>query len=189
KAFYAAEAWDLEALIDNDWVELVACNNRTDYDLSGHSRVSGADLRIVEDGESLVPHVFELSMGVDRSLLALLENAYKVEGDRTVLKLHPYLAPYTAAVFPLMDKPELSTYAQKVYEELRLDFDVFYDESGSIGRRYRRQDEIGTPFCITVDYQTLEDNTVTVRDRDTMKQERVNASNLKNHLNEKLYLK
>ncbi|MEM4573644.1 MAG: glycine--tRNA ligase [Candidatus Caldarchaeum sp.] len=182
KAFYAAEAWDLEVLTSSGWVELVACNNRTDYDLSGHARVSGQDLRVVEDGVSFIPHVFELSMGVDRSILALLELSYAVENDRTMLKLHPGLAPYTAAVFPLVDKSELVQTAQNIYNDLILDFDVFYDDSGSIGRRYRRQDEIGTPYCITVDYQTLEDQTVTVRNRDDMKQERVPIKNLKQYL-------
>ncbi len=188
RAFYAAEAWDLEVQVGDDWIELVACNNRTDYDLSGHSRVSGVDLKLVEDGVSFIPHVFELSMGVDRSIFVLLVLAYTVEDGRTVLKLHPALAPYSAAVFPLLDKPELSNYARKLYEDLKLDFDVFYDESGSIGRRYRRQDEIGTPFCITVDYQTLEDDTVTIRDRDTMKQERIHVSSIKQYLNQKIRL-
>ncbi|MEM2237547.1 MAG: glycine--tRNA ligase [Candidatus Caldarchaeum sp.] len=188
KAFYAAEAWDLEVLVDGEWIELVACNNRTDYDLTGHARVSGVDLKVVEDGIGFVPHVFELSMGVDRSILTLLQLAYTVEEGRTVLKIHPSLAPYSAAVFPLVDKPELSEFAQKLYERLKLDFDVFYDESGSIGRRYRRQDEIGTPYCITVDYQSLEDNTVTVRNRDTMKQDRVHVTEVKEYLDKGLRL-
>ncbi|MCS7110442.1 MAG: glycine--tRNA ligase [Candidatus Caldarchaeum sp.] len=186
RAFYAAEAWDLEVLTSTGWVELVACNNRTDYDLSGHAKVSGVDLKIVEDDVGFIPHVFELSMGVDRSVLALLEMGYKVENERTVLKLHPSLAPITVAVFPLVDRQELTAVARKIYEELSLDFDAFYDESGSIGRRYRRQDEIGTPFCVTVDYKTLEDQTVTVRDRDSMKQERVRITDLKEYINGRL---
>ncbi|MCS7134028.1 MAG: glycine--tRNA ligase, partial [Candidatus Caldarchaeum sp.] len=149
RAFYAAEAWDLEVLTSTGWVELVACNNRTDYDLSGHAKVSGVDLRIAEDNVAFIPHVFELSMGVDRSVLALLELGYKVENERTVMKLHPCLAPITVAVFPLLDRQELTSVARKIYQELSIDFDAFYDESGSIGRRYRRQDEIGTPFCVT----------------------------------------
>jgi len=186
KAFYAAEAWDLEVLVGGEWVELVACNNRTDYDLRGHSRVSGVDLHVVEDGESFIPHVFELSMGVDRSILALLELSYANEEGRNVLKLHPALAPYSAAVFPLLDRPPLTEYAEKLYQSLRLNFDVFYDDSGSIGRRYRRQDEIGTPYCITIDYTSLEDDTVTVRDRDTMKQERIHSSKVGEYLYQKL---
>jgi glycyl-tRNA synthetase len=182
KAFYAAEAWDLEVRTEEGWVELVACNNRTDYDLGGHARVSGVDLKVVEDGQSFIPHVFELSMGVDRSILALLELGYRVEGGRAVLKLHPFLAPYTAAVFPLVSRKELVEPAKKIYKSLKTWFDVFYDESGSIGRRYRRQDEIGTPYCITVDYQTLEDGTVTVRDRDTMQQTRVKMEELQQYL-------
>ncbi|MDW8084128.1 MAG: glycine--tRNA ligase [Candidatus Caldarchaeum sp.] len=186
RAFYAAEAWDLEVLTSTGWVELVACNNRTDYDLSGHSRISGTDLRIVEDNVSFIPHVFELSMGVDRSILALLELGYQTENERNVLRLHPALAPITAAVFPLVDRQELRSVARKIYEDLLMDYDVFYDESGSIGRRYRRQDEIGTPYCITVDYRTLEDQTVTVRDRDTMAQERILIKDLKQHINNRL---
>ncbi|MCS6785024.1 MAG: His/Gly/Thr/Pro-type tRNA ligase C-terminal domain-containing protein, partial [Candidatus Caldarchaeum sp.] len=142
--------------------------------------------RIVEDNVSFIPHVFELSMGVDRSVLALLELGYQAEKERNVLRLHPALAPITVAVFPLVDRQELTSVARKIYEDLLMDYDVFYDESGSIGRRYRRQDEIGTPFCVTVDYKTLEDQTVTVRDRDSMKQERVRAADLKEYINRRL---
>ncbi|PUA33061.1 MAG: glycine--tRNA ligase [Candidatus Terraquivivens tikiterensis] len=186
RAFYAKEAWDVEVLTSIGWIELVACNNRTDYDLSGHSRVSGQDLSVYDDGEKIIPHVFELSMGVDRSLFCILEHSYAKEGDRTVLKLPPTLAPVQVAVFPLVTKDGLDKKAREVYEALKLDFDAVYDESGSIGRRYRRQDEIGTPFCVTVDYQTMEDETVTVRERDTMAQERVPIKELKKYLEEKL---
>ena len=188
KAFYAVEAWDLEVLTSIGWMELVACNNRGDYDLSGHARVSRADMQVFEDGEKFTPHVFELSMGVDRSILALLDLGYRVENGRTVLKLHPALAPYSAAVFPLVDKPELVSKARELYESLKLDMDVFYDESGSIGRRYRRQDEIGTPFCITIDHQTLEDNTATIRDRDSMQQVRLPIPEIPNYLSSKIKL-
>ena len=186
RAFYAKEAWDVEVLTSIGWIELVACNNRTDYDLSGHSRVSGQDLSVYDDGEKIIPHVFELSMGVDRSLFCILEHSYVKESERTVLKLPPMLAPVQVAVFPLVTKDDLDKKAKEVYESLKLDFDAVYDDSGSIGRRYRRQDEIGTPFCVTIDYQTMEDETVTVRDRDTMNQERVAIKDLKRYLMEKL---
>jgi glycyl-tRNA synthetase len=186
RAFYAKEAWDVEVLTSIGWIELVACNNRTDYDLSGHSRVSGQDLSVYDDGEKIIPHVFELSMGVDRSLLCILEHSYVKESERTVLKLPPMLAPVQVAVFPLVTKDGLDKKAKEVYESLKLDFDTVYDDSGSIGRRYRRQDEIGTPFCVTIDYQTMEDETVTIRDRDTMNQERIAIKDLKRYLMEKL---
>jgi len=188
KAFYAIEAWDLEVDTSIGWMELVACNNRGSYDLSGHAKVSGTDLDVRENDGRITPHVFELSMGVDRSLLALMDLSFGMEGERAVLRLHPALAPYSLAVFPLVDRPDLVAKARDVFERLRLDFDVFYDESGSIGRRYRRQDEIGTPFCATIDYQTLKDDTLTLRERDTMKQTRVAVDSLKNVLSEKLLL-
>lgn len=186
RAFYAKEAWDVEVLTSIGWIELVACNNRTDYDLSGHSRVSGQDLSVYDDGEKIIPHVFELSMGVDRSLFCILEHSYTKESERTLLKLPPILAPIQVAVFPLVTKDGLDKKAMEVYEALKLDFDTVYDDSGSIGRRYRRQDEIGTPFCVTIDYQTMEDETVTVRDRDAMNQERVPIKYLKRYFIEKL---
>jgi glycyl-tRNA synthetase len=125
-------------------------------------------------------------MGVDRSLLCILEHSYVKESERTVLKLPPMLAPVQVAVFPLVTKDGLDKKAKEVYESLKLDFDTVYDDSGSIGRRYRRQDEIGTPFCVTIDYQTMEDETVTIRDRDTMNQERIAIKDLKRYLMEKL---
>ncbi|GBC68884.1 Glycine--tRNA ligase [archaeon HR01] len=182
KAFYAREGWDLEVLTSAGWVELVACNNRGDYDLSGHGRVSGADLTVTEDGVKVLPHIFELSMGVDRSILALLDIGYAEKGGRRILKMHPSLSPYTAAILPLLDRDELVSKARQVYDMLRLDFDVFFDTSGSIGRRYRRQDEIGTPYCITIDFETLKDDTVTVRDRDTMGQERLPITRLAEYI-------
>jgi len=188
KAFYAVEAWDLEVLTSIGWLELVACNNRGDYDLSRHAKVSGADMTVYEDGERFIPHVFELSMGVDRSILALLDVGYVEEAGRTLLRLAPALAPIQASIFPLVSKDELVSVAGEIYNSLIEDFDVFYDESGSIGRRYRRQDEIGTPFCITVDYDTLRDGTVTVRDRDTMKQVRVRKEELSTYLRGRLRL-
>lgn len=182
KAFYAIEAWDLEAETSLGWVELVACNYRGDYDLSGHMRVSGKDLTVLDDGEKIVPHVFELSMGVDRSLYTLIEHSYSETQNRRILKLPYFLAPIQVAVFPLVSKDGLPEKALKIYEMIKLDFDAIFDEKGDIGRRYRRMDEIGTPVCVTIDYQTLNDDTVTIRDRDTMSQRRVHVSDLKNTL-------
>lgn len=186
KAFYATRAWDLEIETSFGWVELVACNDRGDYDLTSHMKVSGKDMYITDQDTRFVPHVFELSMGVDRSILVLLELGLVEERERTVLKIHPELAPITVAIFPLVKNEELVKIAKNIYEFLKLHFDVVYDDSGSIGRRYRRQDAIGTPYCITIDHQTLEDKSVTIRDRDTMRQERVMISELKNCLIRKL---
>ncbi len=186
KAFYATRAWDLEIETNFGWIELVACNDRGDYDLTSHMKVSGKDMHVTDEDIRFIPHVFELSMGVDRSILTLLDLGLVEEGERTVLKIHRELAPITVAVFPLVKNEGLIKIAKEVYELLRLDFDVVYDDSGSIGRRYRRQDAIGTPYCVTIDYQTLEDRSVTVRDRDTMEQERVMITDLKNYLTKKI---
>ncbi|MEM4211460.1 MAG: glycine--tRNA ligase [Nitrososphaerota archaeon] len=182
KAFYAIEAWDLEAETSLGWVELVACNYRGDYDLSGHMKVSGKDLMVLDDGEKIVPHVFELSMGVDRSLYTLIEHSYSETQNRRILKLPYFLAPIQVAVFPLVSRDGLPEKALKIYEMIKLDFDSIFDEKGDIGRRYRKMDEIGTPVCVTIDYQTLNDDTVTIRDRDTMAQRRIHVSELKNTL-------
>ncbi|MCS7142312.1 MAG: glycine--tRNA ligase [Aigarchaeota archaeon] len=182
RAFYARESWDLEVKTSLGWLELVACNNRGDYDLTRHMEVSGQDLSVVDDGERIVPHVFELSMGVDRSLYLLLEHLYLTDSKRTILRLPYHLAPIQVAVFPLVDKGELTKLAERIYNDLKVDFDSFYDSRESIGRRYRKMDELGTPFCVTVDHQSLEDGTVTVRDRDTMSQIRVPASELKQRI-------
>ena len=142
---------------------------RTDYDLKAH----GLSL----DGS--VPHVIEPTFGISRTVLALLSEAYQEEKDRIVLKLKPALAPYKVAVFPLLtNKPELVKKARQVFDLLKSDFTVAWDERGNIGKRYYAQDEIGTPACITVDFDTLEDDTVTLRDRDTMKQERIKITEL-----------
>lgn len=187
KAFYAKRAWDLEVLTNTvGWVELVACNDRGDYDLSAHMKVSNKEMYVIEGSSRFIPHVFELSMGVDRSIFVLLDLGLVQDGERTILKIRPSLAPITVAIFPLIKDEGLIKIAKDVYEGLKLDFDAIYDESGSIGRRYRRQDAIGTPYCITIDFTTLEDGCVTVRDRDTMQQERVKVSDLKNYLSRKL---
>jgi len=183
KAFYAKEAFDFEILTSLGWIELAACNNRGDYDLCGHAKTSCKSLEIMDDNEKVLPWIFELSMGIDRLLYIVMDLAFEKEivkdEERAVLKLPTNIAPIHVAIFPLVNKDGLPEIAQKIHKELKENFDVFYDFSGSIGKMYRRQDEIGTPFCITVDYQTKDDKTVTVRERDSMKQKRVKIDELK----------
>jgi glycyl-tRNA synthetase len=161
------------------WSELEGIANRTDFDLKQHAEFSGENLEYFEQATNnrYVPYVIEPAVGPDRIMLAFLNDAYteeEVNGEaRTVLKLHPRIAPTKAAVFPLSKKEPVSTIARELYDDLKGDYRLFYDDSGSIGRRYRRQDEAGTPFCVTVDFDTIEDKKVTIRDRDTLKQERV----------------
>ncbi len=183
KAFYSTIAFDFEVETSTGWLELVACNYRSDYDLQGHASTSKQNLEVIDpsDQKKVLPHVFELSMGIDRSIFTILEHSYfedKEHDDRIVLKLKPYLAPVLLGILPLMTKVGLREKAQKIYSELKREFDTFYDESGSIGRRYRRLEEIGTPFAVTVDKITMEDDTITVRYRDTMQQERIKISQL-----------
>jgi len=182
RAFYAIEAWDLEVETSLGWIELVACNNRGDYDLGGHQRISGQEMVVLDDGEKVLPHVFELSMGIDRSIYCILETAYGSINGRNVLKINPELAPIHAAVLPLVSREPLISRAREIYDLLRIDYDILYDESGSIGRRYARQDEVGTPYCITIDNQTLIDDTVTIRHRDTTHQFRIEVSKLHDFL-------
>ena len=183
KAFYSTIAFDFEVETGTGWLELVACNYRSDYDLQGHASTSKQNLEVIDpsDQKKVLPHVFELSMGIDRSIFTILEHSYfedKEHDDRIVLKLKPYLAPVLLGILPLMTKDGLREKAQKIHSEIKKEFDVFYDESGSIGRRYRRLEEIGTPFAVTVDKITMEDDTITVRYRDTMQQERIKISQL-----------
>ena len=183
KAFYALAAFDYEVETSIGWLELVACNYRSNYDLIGHSTVSKHNLEVIDpsDQTRILPHIFELSMGIDRSIYAILEHSYFEDmehDDRVALKLKPYLAPILIGVLPLMAKQGLDEKAQKIYSNLKKDFDAFYDQSGSIGRRYRRLEEIGAPFAVTIDKQTMEDDTVTVRYRDTMQQIRIKAAEL-----------
>ena len=186
RAFYAAEAWDLEVETSLGWIELVACNNRGEHDLGGHEKLSGQEMTVLDDGERVLPNVFELSMGIDRSLYCILENSLHLVNDRIVLKLPPYLAPIQAAVLPLLSREPFTDEAMSVYRSLKQDFDVVYDESGSIGRRYARYDEVGVPMDITIDHQTLEDKTVTIRFRDSTIQLRVRESDLRNFLRDHL---
>ncbi len=181
RAFYSRAAYDLEVELSVGWLELVACNYRGDYDLERHGRVSGSDFAVDDGGEKVLPHVFELSLGVDRTVYALLESSMRTEhgdGERRVLSLKPYLSPVKACVFPLVNKDGLQEAARELFAGLQESLEVSYDESGSIGRRYARADEVGVPFCVTVDYDTLKDNSVTVRSRDSRAQERVAASSL-----------
>lgn len=177
RAHYAADSWDIEYDFP-EWgfKELEGIANRTDYDLKTHSKWSGKELKVTdqETKESYYPYVIEPSVGVSRLMLALLFEAYTKDGERTVLKLKPSLAPYTVAVFPLLpNKPELVAKAQEIYHHLKETYRVVWDDRGNIGKRYLAQDEIGTPWCVTVDFTTLEDGQVTVRNRDTTKQERI----------------
>ena len=190
-SFYSKATCDIEFLFPFGWGELWGIADRTDYDLSRHIEVSGEDLRYIDPvtNEKYIPYCIEPSLGADRVALAFLCNAYDEEeigeGDvRTVLRLHPALAPFKAAILPLTKK--LSEKSDQIYNELSKYFMIDTDVSGSIGKRYRRQDEIGTPFCITVDFDTLEDNCVTVRFRDTMEQERIKISELKDFIEKSL---
>jgi glycyl-tRNA synthetase len=191
RAFYASIAFDFEVETSIGWLELVACNYRSDHDLKGHSMVSKENLEVIDpsDQSKVLPHVFELSMGIDRSLYAILEHSYFEDyehDDRVVLKLQPYLAPVLVGILPLVNKDGLSERSQLIYSDLKREFDSYYDDSGSIGRRYRRLEQIGVPFAVTVDKVTLQDDSVTVRQRDTMKQERIKVNDLKKYLRESL---
>ena len=189
--FYSKATTDIEFAFPFGWGELWGIADRTDYDLSQHMEHSKQDLSYQdpETHEKYVPYVIEPSLGADRVVLAFLCNAYDeeeiAEGDtRTVLHLHPAIAPYKAAVLPLSKK--LSEKADEVYQKISKKFMCDYDEAGSIGKRYRREDEIGTPYCITVDFDTLEDESVTIRDRDTMEQIRVKIDELEDWIQEKI---
>lgn len=183
KSHYALETWDLEYKFPFGWKELQGVANRTDYDLQQHMKHSKQDLSlfIEEDKQRVVPHVVaEPSQGVDRAFLVFMFDAYHMDKERenVVLKLHPTLAPIKIAVFPLVNKEGLPEKAKQVFDMLRKEWNCFYDQSGSIGRRYARQDEMGTPFCITVDFDTLKDGTVTVRNRDDALQKRIKIDDL-----------
>jgi len=191
--FYASDAWDIEYNFPAGFDELEGIHDRTDYDLTQHMKHSGTDLNYVDPntGEKYIPWILETSAGVGRMFLTFLCDAYQEEkvgeGEtRTVLKLSTKLAPVKIAVFPLLkNKPELVSAAREVYDSLRKNFHTEWDDNGNIGKRYRRQDEIGTPYCVTFDFESLEDGHVTVRDRDTMKQERVAISELSAYFRKK----
>jgi glycyl-tRNA synthetase len=189
---YSSATSDVEYLFPIGWSELEGIANRGDFDLTQHATHSGQKLEYVDTagGDRYVPHVIEPAGGVDRGMLAFMCDAYdedEIEGEtRTVLRLHPQLAPVKVAVLPLVRKdgqPELAT---EIHRELRVRMQAEYDAGGAIGRRYRRQDEIGTPWAVTVDHQSLEDRTVTVRDRDTLTQDRVAIDDLPDELERRL---
>ena len=189
--FYSKATTDIEFAFPFGWGELWGIADRTDYDLSQHMKFSNEDMTYLdpETNEKYVPYCIEPSVGCDRVTLAFLCNSYDEEevgdGDvRTVLHLHPALAPYKVAVLPLSKK--LSEKANEVYDMLSKKFMCDYDEAGSIGKRYRREDEIGTPYCVTIDFDTLEDNKVTIRDRDTMEQVRISIDELENWISKKI---
>jgi glycyl-tRNA synthetase len=185
RAHYSKKTIDFEYDYPFGKKELYGLAYRTDFDLRNHFKEE--PYQDAESGEKLYPHVIEPTWGVDRSVLAVLCKAYTEEDERVVLKLKPSLAPYKVAVFPLLkNKPELVEKAEEVYHLLKKKFNVAFDDRGNIGKRYYSQDEIGTPYCITVDFDTLENGEVTVRDRDTMKQERIKIDDLLSFLNDKL---
>ena len=200
---YSAGTTDIEYTFPFGTSELAGIAQRTDFDLSQHQKFSGKSLEYFEEesgpstssgqGKKYIPFVVEPSMGIDRAILAVLCDAYdESDGNdgrgkgEIILHLSAKIAPIKAAILPLVKKDGLAEKAQEVYKSTKSCFPTFYDESGSIGRRYRRQDEIGTPYCVTIDYQTLEDQTVTIRERDSMKQERIKISEINNYLFEKI---
>ena len=192
-AFYAKAACDLQFLFPFGWDEVNGIHNRTNYDLSRHQEYSGKAMQYLDPvtNEKFIPFVIENSYGLDRAILAVICNSYDLEKledgqEREIMRIIPKLAPFKVAVLPLMKK-DLSQKAKEVYNSLSENFRTIYDETGSIGKRYRRQDQIGTPFCVTVDYETLENGTVTIRDRDSMEQTRLPISQLKEFIFKKIY--
>ncbi|MFC1991240.1 glycine--tRNA ligase [Chloroflexota bacterium] len=189
---YSRRTVDINYLFPMGWAELQGIANRGDFDLTQHAKSSGKDLSYFDDEtkEHIVPYIIEPSAGVDRSVLAFLCDAYDEEPDkddmRVVLRFHPSLAPYKAAILPLSRREPLVNMSRDIHSDLRKHLMVAYDDAQSVGRRYRRQDEIGTPFCVTVDFQSLEDNQVTIRERDSMNQIRIPVAELQKTLAAKL---
>jgi len=191
-AHYAKAAFDIEYEYPFGWQELEGVHNRTDFDLKRHMEATGKDLRYFDERfeSKFIPYIIETSAGCDRTLLTILVDGYdevEIKGEKRVfLRLSPRVAPIKAAVFPLVKKDGMPEFAKKVCKELKRQFKVFYDESGAVGRRYARMDEAGCPFCITVDGQTLEDETMTVRDRDSMEQSRMKVPEIVDFLDKKI---
>lgn len=196
-AHYAKAAFDVQYQFPIGWQELEGIHNRTDFDLSQHQKFSGKKLEYFDEvaKQKYIPYVIETALGCDRLVLTILCDAYREEvrtldngkvDTRVVLKMQPQFSPVKVAILPLSKKPDLQSIASNIYEQLSKDLEVEYDEAGSIGKRYRRQDEIGTPLCVTIDFDSLEDKAVTVRHRDTMEQERINIDQVKNYINQKL---
>ena len=191
-AHYAKAACDIEYKFPFGWGEINGTHNRTDFDLTRHQEYSGVSQEYLdpETNEKFIPYIIESTYGLDRTVLAILFNSYNIETlengeDREVLKLHPYLAPYKVCVLPLVKKYHKEK-AQEIYEKLSKEFMTTYDESGSIGKRYRRQDAIGTPYCITIDEDTINNNTVTLRNRDTMEQIKLNVSEIVDYVSSRI---
>ncbi|MCB0326402.1 MAG: glycine--tRNA ligase [Bdellovibrionales bacterium] len=187
-AHYAKEAYDIEYQFPFGWSELEGIHNRTDFDLQRHQKYSGKNLQYFDEQskEKYIPYIIETSAGCDRSILCILSEAYTEEEDRVLMKFAPFIAPIQVAIMPLVKKDGLPDIADDLSKTLRKRHSIFRDDSGSIGRRYRRQDEVGTPFCITIDYESKEDHCVTLRERDSMEQIRIRIDDLENHLQEKL---
>ncbi len=194
-AHYADAAVDIEYEFPMGWGEMEGIHSRTDFDLRQHEKFSGKNLTYTDqqDGnKKFLPYVVETSVGCDRSILALMCDAYRLENEgdkqneRTVMKFSPKIAPIKAAILPLMKKPALEEIASKVFADVQKEYRAEYDTAGSIGKRYRRQDEIGTPFCLTVDFDSLDDKALTIRDRDSMAQERVALDQVMNYLRDRL---
>jgi glycyl-tRNA synthetase len=189
RSHYSKDTYDLDYNFPFGWKELWGVAYRTDYDLTQHMQFSGKSLEYTDPftGKKFIPHVIEPAVGVGRLLFMALCDAYRKDDTRTWLALSPKVAPFKAAIFPLVsNKPELMERAQNVYKTLKEYFPVYWDDRGNIGKRYRYQDEVGTPYCITIDYQTIDDDSVTVRDRDTTNQERVKIDELFNYLQQKV---
>ncbi|MBN2014294.1 MAG: glycine--tRNA ligase [Candidatus Altiarchaeota archaeon] len=180
RAFYSTDTWDIEYMSSVfGKIELVGVSDRTDYDLSAHMKLSKQDMTVNYEGRKFIPHVVEVAYGIDRPFYCVIESCYREEGDRVFFSFPEDIAPYKAGVFPLVGKDGLPEKAQQVFDLLKKEgLYVFYDEGGSIGKRYARADEVGVPICVTIDYETLEDDTVTLRDRDTKKQDRVKIDGL-----------
>ena len=184
-AHYAKRAVDIEYEFPWGWAELEGIHNRTDYDLRRHQEYSGRDLTYFDESsrERYLPYIVETSAGLNRTMLIVLLDSYdeeEIKGEkRVVLKISPHIAPMQVGIFPLVNKGGLPEIARQIEAELRPYYRVFYDQKGAIGRRYRRQDEVGTPFCVTVDFQTKEDETVTVRERDSLAQDRYKIADLR----------
>ena len=193
-AHYAKDATDIEYEFPFGWGEIEGIHNRTNFDLTRHEQFSGKSLKYFDDEskEKFIPFIIETSAGASRSFMAFLIDSYyeeEVKGEmRSVLKFHPRLAPIKVAVLPLVNKDGMPEISKEIEKDLRKNFKVFYDDKGAIGRRYRRQDEAGTPYCVTVDTQTLEDKTVTIRERDSMEQVRIPVDGISKYMNDKLKL-
>jgi glycyl-tRNA synthetase len=192
-AHYANAAFDIEFNFPIGFKELEGIHSRTDFDLASHQKFSGKKIQYFDPelNESYVPYVVETSIGLDRTFLAVLSYAFQEEkledgSERVVMKFPPFLAPIKAAVLPLVKKDGLPEKALEIFDKLKYDYMCFYEEKDSIGKRYRRQDAIGTPYCITVDHQTLEDNTVTIRERDSMKQDRIGIDKISEIISNRL---